>query len=187
MVVALQTFNSEDAGTDDEIYIGLWGTGGGREFPLSSSSHEDFERNAYDLYVLGVDAGWPPFIRSDRSKPGEANDPALVPIDLGSIEYVYVRKQAYGKQEDDDAWRTGLIIVMPYDGATLPLPYPRHRMFYLDAQKGLWFGNEHGHQAWLKESQYTNPGVRSFVDKIDAKAFQPAKSRRLPTRRPRGR
>ena len=45
MVVALKTFNSEDAGTDDEIYLGMWGTGGGREFPLSSPNHDDFERN----------------------------------------------------------------------------------------------------------------------------------------------
>jgi len=44
MVVNLQIVNSEDAGTDDEIYIGFWGARGGREFPLSSKNHDDFAR-----------------------------------------------------------------------------------------------------------------------------------------------
>ena len=169
MVVGLNTVDSDDAGTDDEIYIGLWGTGGGREFPLSSSSHDDFERGASDLYVLGVDPGFG-FRQSDRSKPGEANDPALVPIDLDSIQYVYVRKQAHGTQDDDDAWRLAQVIVLLYDSATLPLP--RHRLFFLDARRGMWFGNEHGHQAWLVESRVSGPDVRGFVDKLGAKAFQ---------------
>lgn len=169
MVVNLITFDSEDAGTDDEIYIGLWGNAGGREFPLSSRDHEDFERGADDIYVLGVDPGFG-FIRSDRSKPGEANDPALVPIDLDSIQYVYVRKQAYGKQEDDDAWRLQRVIVLLYDAHTFPLP--RSRLFFLDARKGMWFGNEHGHQAWLSESLVPRPGVHAFFNRLDAKAFQ---------------
>jgi hypothetical protein len=38
MVVNLVTFDSEDAGTDDEIYIGMWGNGGGR-----GACHEGFE------------------------------------------------------------------------------------------------------------------------------------------------
>jgi hypothetical protein len=184
MVVALNTFDSADAGTDDEIYIGLWGTGGGREFPLSSSGHDDFERGAADLYMVGLDPGFG-FRHSDRSNPGEANDPALVPIDLDSIQYVYVRKQAYGTQQDDNAWRLAQVIVLLYDAATLPLP--RNRMFFLDARKGMWFGNEHGHQAWLLESRVSAPGVRGFVDKLGAKAFRAATSRRPPTRRPRGR
>ena len=171
MVVNLNTFDSEDAGTDDEIYIGLWGNAGGREFPLSSRDHEDFERDADDFYVIGVDPGFGfPLIRSDRSAPGEANDPALVPIDLDSIQYVYVRKQAHGTQDDDDAWRLAQVIVLLYDSATLPLP--RHRLFFLDARRGMWFGNEHGHQAWLVESRVSGPDVRGFVDKLGAKAFQ---------------
>jgi hypothetical protein len=169
MVLNLNTFDSEDAGTDDEIYIGLWGSAGGREFPLSSKDHEDFERGAQDFYVIGVDPGFGfPLIRSDRSAPGEANDPALVPIDLDSIQYVYVRKQAYGTQEDDDAWRLDSVIVLLYDEDTLPLT--RSRLFSLFARKGMWFGNEHGHQAWLSEARF--PGVHNFLNRLDAKASQ---------------
>jgi hypothetical protein len=169
MVVNLVTFDSEDAGTDDEIYIGMWGNSGGREFPLSSSDHEDFERGADDLYVLGADPGFG-FIKSDRSAPGEANDPALVPIDLESIQYVYVRKQAYGKQDEDDAWRLKTVIVLLYDVDTLPLP--RSRLFFLDVRKGMWFGNEHGHQAWLTENRVPHPGVHGFFNRLDANTFQ---------------
>lgn len=169
MVVNLVTFDSEDAGTDDEIYIGLWGNAGGREFPLSSRDHDDFERDADDLYVLGVDPGFG-FRHPDRSAPGEANDPALVPIDLDSIQYVYVRKQAYGKQGDDDAWRLRRVIVLLYDEDTFPLT--QSRIFVLDARKGMWFGNEHGHQAWLSESGVPRPGVHHFFNRLDAKALQ---------------
>ena len=171
ILVNLKTFNSEDAGTDDEIYIGMWGRAGGREFPLSSKDHEDFERNADDFYILGVDPGFGfPLIRSDRSAPGQPNDPALLPIDLNSIEYVYVRKQAYGTGEDDDAWRLEHIIALLYDDSTVPLS--GSRIFSLFARRGLWFGNEHGHQAWLTEPHF--PGVHSFMNRLDAKAAQAA-------------
>ncbi len=169
MVVNLVTFNSEDAGTDDEIYIGMWGNAGGREFPLSSKDHDDFERGADDLYVLGADPGFG-FRRSERAAPGEANDPALVPIDLDSIQYVYVRKQAYGQNDDDDAWRLKRVIVLLYDANTLPLP--RSRLFFLDVEKGMWFGNEHGHQAWLTESRISRRGVHAFLNQLDEKVFQ---------------
>ena len=168
MVVALDTFDSEDAGTDDEIYIGFWGKAGGREFPLSSRDHEDFERNATDLYILGVDPGFGfSLIRSDRSAPGEDNDPALVPVDLNSIEYVYVRKQAYGTQQDDNAWRLESVIVLLYEQATVPLNQPR--LFSLFTEKGMWFGNEHGHQAWLSEVGGGGPDAQTLMKRLEAK------------------
>ncbi|MGK6307408.1 hypothetical protein [Variovorax sp. DT-64] len=167
MLVNLHTFDSEDAGTDDEIYIGMWGNAGGREFPLSSKDHEDFDRGANDFYLLGVDPGFGfPLIRSDRSAPGEPNDPALLPVDLASIQYLYVRKQAYGRQRDDDAWRLESVIALLYDDAAVPLS--GSRLFSLFARKGLWFGNEHGHQAWLSEARFS--GVHSFMNQLDAKA-----------------
>ena len=169
MVVNLKTFDSGDAGTDDEIYIGFWGRGGGREIPLSSRNHDDFERGADDFYIVGVDPGFGfPLLRSERSAPGEANDPALVPIDLASIDYVYVRKQAYGTGQADNAWRLESVIVLLYDDATVPLSGAR--LFSLFAERGMWFGNEHGHQAWLSESQ--RPGVVGFMNRLDATAAQ---------------
>lgn len=168
MIVNLKTFNSDDAETDDEIYIGLWGTGGGREFPLSSSDHEDFDRGADDFYILGVDPGFGfGLIRSDGTSPGEDNDPALVPIELESIQYVYVRKQAYGTQHDDDAWRLDSAIVLLYEQDTLPLN--QTRLFSLFTPKGQWFGNEHGHQAWLSERR--NPDTQNLLKRFSTKIY----------------
>lgn len=148
--VSLNTFKSEDAETDDEIYLGMWGTGGGREFPLSSRDHDDFERGAQDMYILGVEPGFGfSMHRPERSAPGEDNDPALVPIELGTIQYVYLRKQAYGTGEADNAWRLDSAIVMLFEQETVPLNQPR--LFSLFTPKGQWLGNEHGHQVWLPE------------------------------------
>jgi hypothetical protein len=169
MVVNLVTSDIEDAETDDEIYIGLWGTAGGREFPLSAKDHDDFERGADDLYVLGADPGFG-FRRSERAAPGEANDPARVPIDLASVQYVYIRKQAYGQGGDDNAWNLQRVIVLLYDADTLPLPHSR--LFFLDVEKGMWFGNEHGHNAWLSESGFSRGRTtRHFLGRLNAKAF----------------
>jgi len=179
MLVNLKTFNSEDAGTDDEIYIGMWGRAGGREFPLSNKDHDDFERGADDFYVVGVDPGFGfTLLRSDRSAPGQANDPALLPIDLSTIEYVYVRKQAYGQEEDDDAWRLEHAIVLLYDDLAVPLS--GSRLFSIFARKGLWFGNEHGHQAWLTEARF--PGVHHFMNRLDALAGSAPGKKTVPPR-----
>lgn len=172
LIVSLQTFDGEDSGTDDEIYIGYWGTSGGREFPLSSPNHDDFGQGQRDSYILGVDPGFGiSFFRPVHSAPGRDNDPARVPIPLGSIQYVYIRKQAYGRGEDDDAWRLSSVTVLLYDVESVPLP--RTRLFALDVPKGMWFGNEHGHQAWLTEFDFQN-GARDFVDRLGDKVFQAA-------------
>ena len=169
MLVYLATDISKEAQTNDEVYIGLWGRGGGREFPLSATDHKDFHQGN-DTYVLGANPGLGELVQSDRSKPGEANDPALVPIDLDSIQYVYVRKQAYGMGNADNAWRLATAIVTLYDEIGLPLPGPR--MFVLNVPKGMWLGNEHGHQAWLTESRIWRPAVvNTFVGRFE-KAFQ---------------
>jgi hypothetical protein len=164
--VSLNTFKSEDAETDDEIYLGMWGTGGGREFPLSSKNHDDFERGAQDMYILGVDPGFGfTMLRPERSAPGEPNDPALVPIDMGTIQYVYLRKQAYGTGQADNAWRLDSAIVMLFEQETVPLNQPR--LFSLFTPKGQWFGNEHGHQVWLPE--FRGPDARKLMGRLESK------------------
>src|SRR6185369_6721274 len=179
IVVDLKTFNSEDAGTDDEIYLGMWGAAGGREFPLSSPNHDDFERNAEDFYLLGHDPGFGfSMHHPSRSETGQPNDPALLPIDLNSIQYVYLRKQAYGQDEDDDAWKLDHVNVLLYDDPTVPLS--ASRLFSLYVRPGLWMGNEHGHQVWLTETKM--PGVLNFFKRVDARQ---AAAKSIITPRPR--
>ena len=71
-----------------------------------------------------------------------------------------------GTQDDDDAWRLASVIVLLYDEDAIPLT--QSRQFALIARSGMWFGNEHGHQAWLSEARM--PGVVGFMNRLDAKA-----------------
>jgi hypothetical protein len=168
MVVSLTTDPADDSKTDEQLYVGLWGTGGGREFPLRSRDFDEgnFAAGTTRVFLLG----WlPPSAKptegrqSDRTDPGEANDPALLPIELDDVEYVYLRKQAVGDEsDDDDAYQLSKIEVDLFGtatGATSPTystaKTPEKR-FVLDPP-GLWFGNEHGHQAWLEEKRVEQP------------------------------
>jgi hypothetical protein len=165
ILVYLVTGDSENASTDDQIYLGMWGNSGGREFPLSDSSSGvggSFIPGGF-MYVLGMDPtvdgpervdaqqAFHPrpidfLLRSDRSLPGEANDPGLfTDMSLDTISTVYVRKQAYGTGGDDDAWQLTGIAVFLWESAG------SYRLFSLFPPSGLWFGNEFGHQAWLIE------------------------------------
>ena len=48
----------------------------------------------------------------------------------------------------------------------------RAAFFYLNvAGKGMWLGNEHGHQVWLSESRLSPPTVHAFIDRFE-KAFK---------------
>jgi hypothetical protein len=48
-----------DSITRDEIYIGFWGTRGGREFPLSAGDGDGFQAGL-ERYTLGSDFGGGP-------------------------------------------------------------------------------------------------------------------------------
>ena len=52
--VTLTTAATENAGTDDHLYIGVVGTGGGREFPLDDPDWDDFEIEEPIRYKLGA-------------------------------------------------------------------------------------------------------------------------------------
>jgi hypothetical protein len=153
MLAQVATFNDENAETDDEVYLGMWGKAGGREFPLSSSPYtKNFQRGVETEYQLGVNVIGQSAVYSDHSAPGEQNDPAGIPIDLSSIDYVYLRKQAYGTGGDDDAWHLLRAIVVIYDTQTYPTqPGSQYREFSVHPPNGVWLANEFGHQVWLTE------------------------------------
>ncbi|WP_160093670.1 PLAT/LH2 domain-containing protein [Rhodococcus sp. T7] len=146
MLVELQTHSESGSGTDDHLYIGIFGTDGGREFPLDSPS-DDFEAGSHITYVLGeTPASQPDWRRPNFSEPGGRCDPAGLGIDLDSVQQVYIRKQARGfTTSDDDAYQLDLVRVILQAGN-------ESRAFILPTTgaKGLWLGNEFGHQAWLR-------------------------------------
>ncbi|MGV9821776.1 PLAT/LH2 domain-containing protein [Nocardia xishanensis] len=146
MLVELSTHANRNSGTDDHLYIGVYGTDGGREFPLDAPG-DDFETGTRVTYVLGdVPETLPEWRRPNFSEPGGPCDPAALHIDLDSVEQVYIRKQAKGfGDSDDDAYQLDTVRVVLRagdDGRAFILPTP--------GSKGLWFGNEYGHQAWLR-------------------------------------
>ena len=172
IVVTLTTDPADDSKTAEQLYVGLWGTSGGREFPLRSRDFDEagnFAPGTTRVFLLG----WLPTSaaptegrQSDRTDPGQANDPALIPIELDDVEYVYLKKQATGEEsDDDDAYQLSRIEVdlfgtSPTATSTSSTAHvtantPEKR-FVLDPP-GLWFGNEHGHQAWLKEVRKEQP------------------------------
>jgi hypothetical protein len=175
MIVSLTTDPGADSNTHDQLYVGLWGTGGGREFTLASSKSEpdgfggdNFAAGTMRVFLLG---DLPSVTRptegrqSDRSENGETNDPNRLEIALDEVQYVYLRKQAYGaKVDEDDAYRLTRISVDLFGTettgsgtatSTTTAKTPEKR-FELEA-RALWLGNEFGHQVWLKEEEVPVP------------------------------
>ena len=85
MIVTLLTELADDSATKEQLYVGLWGTGGGREFPLRSKGFDaaggSFAAGWTRVFKLGDFAGvvTPPEGReSHHAGKGEPNDPGLV-------------------------------------------------------------------------------------------------------------
>ncbi|MDN5872528.1 MAG: hypothetical protein L0H73_17685 [Nitrococcus sp.] len=151
ILVYLVTHQDSDSGTDDWIYLGLWGTDGGREFPLASDQIDDFETSSARYYHLGrVPPGELPSdaVRPHQTAPGEANDPEPLDIELNSVQHVYLRKAEYGSYPDgDNAYKLGYVYVALYGVSERPA---RTFNLLIPENKGLWLANGNGHRAWLK-------------------------------------
>lgn len=142
MVVMLETESDTYAGTDEHLYIGVVGTGGGREFPLDVHGFNDFEKGTNVKYWLGDvwDGGALAGAKNPwESKTGDWNDPGKFDIDLDKVTHVYLRKQSY--KANDDAWKMAFVVVTLYG------PSPQKRTF--KSTKEMWLGNEYGLQLWL--------------------------------------
>lgn len=146
--VTLETHSDADSGTNDMIYIGVVGSGGGREFPLASPEINDFETGTDITYVLGtihesVPSGSqvPVF-----AAPGQQNDPAGFRMELSDVDHVYIRKQGDRSFREDNAYQLDSVVVELY---ARQIDTPDKRTFR--ASNNLWLGNEFGAQAWLHE------------------------------------
>ena len=146
ILVRLRTKDQSGAGTDDHVYIGVAGTGGGREFPLDVRRFNDFEAGSDvkywfgDVWEGGVLSG---ARRPFRSEPNDRNDPAWFRIELDEVNQVYVRKQGDNTTAGDDAWKMDYIEINLYGASS------QKRTF--STGNDLWFGNEYGRTAWLPE------------------------------------
>ncbi len=144
MLIKLKTDKESGAGTNDPIYIGVVGSGGGSEFPLDVMGFKDFEKGSDVKYWLGD--VWEGVALKDAKNPFQAhkwNNPDIRDIDLDKVDYVYLRKHSSKGGVGDDAWKMESVEVTLYGQE------PSKRTFY---KKGnLWLANEYGLQVWLKE------------------------------------
>jgi hypothetical protein len=152
-----------DPGSDDNLYIGVVGTGGGREFPLASTE-DDFEPGTQTFILGQVWEGYlPPVSVPFGSKPGENNDPALVPLDVDRVNFVYLRKTGTLRGGDtyesgdkgDDAYRLQEASVALYG-----LSPPSKRLFTFSitapppgTDPSVWIGSEFGLVIYLQEQR----------------------------------
>ncbi len=148
MVVKLRTSGAANEGTDDQIYIGVVGTGGGREFPLEDPDFNDFEKGSDVTYALGT--VWDgvaisaPGVKNPRFSGGtDWNSPRRYRIELNDVTHVYIRKGGTRKSDDDDRYAFDEVEVTLY-GAN-----PQSRTF--GTTRNMRLANEHGLQIWLPE------------------------------------
>ncbi|MDJ0626671.1 MAG: PLAT/LH2 domain-containing protein [Rhodobacter sp.] len=143
--VRLKTADVSDAGADVDIYVGIFGTGGGGEFPLDVANFNDFERGQEDRYWFGN--VWEGTLLTDARQPfqsqgGEWNAPDTRDIDLDLVEYVYLRKRD-AFEDRDDHWQLDEVEVFLYGD------HPVKRRFRKVGN--VWLGKKYGSQVWLGE------------------------------------
>ncbi len=176
MLVELSTSAIPGAGTDQHIYIGVQGTGGGREFPLANARIDDFEEGDTIRYWLGevwdgtlLDGAVPP----DMSTGLSANAPKAFSIDLDKVNSVYIRKQGQPGHKSDDAYRFDAVEVTLYGH------YPIRRSW--STNNSLWLGNEFGLTAWLPEEREVRipapPGLTWIPELVLGRASEPPAAR----------
>jgi len=143
MVVNLKTKTGAYSGTDDMIYVGVVGKKGGSEFPLDVAGFDDFEPGLVKYWLGTV---WDGTALEGAKNPYKAfswNDPEGRHIGLKKVDYVYLRKRSYKK--DDDAWKMDSVTVTLYG------PSPEKRTFMKTGD--IWLGKEYGLTVYLKEVQ----------------------------------
>jgi hypothetical protein len=144
MLVRLKTKDEPGAGTKDQIYVGVVGSGGGSEFPLDVPGFKDFGKGSDIKYWFGD--VWDGVALKDAKNPFQAhkwNDPEHRLIDVEKVDYVYIRKHSAKTGVDDDAWKMDEVEVILY-GDT-----PEKRIFFKGGD--IWLANEYGLQVWLRE------------------------------------
>lgn len=148
ITVGLKTGPGVWSGTDDHIYVGIIGKGGGREFPLDVKGYDDFEPGTYASYLLGTvwavdQQAAKKALHPFESSLGDWNDPNKWEIDLQKIDYVYLRKAGSRSGSDDDMYEMEEVEVVLYG------VYPNSRHFKHAGTVRL--ANEYGLQIFLLE------------------------------------
>jgi hypothetical protein len=135
VMVYLVTGSGRYAGTDDLVYLGVYGPEGGREFALDVDEFNDWERDSTNLYKFGPGgAGMDPRTAEDELYNISISNP--------DVTHVYLRKQGDRRRDNDDYWELSEAeVYLFHRGGS--------RFFSLPGTARL--GNEYGHKVWLEE------------------------------------
>ena len=150
IVVNLKTSDGDKDGTDDNMYIGVAGTGGGREFPLGTNNFDDYEKGSDVTYALGV--VWDgvaisdPEVKNPRfSTNNDVNDPSHSNLVLSEVNQVYIRKAGTRKSDGDDRHEFDSLRVTLYGSSA------ESRTFETVTRGRTILSNLTGLQIWLRE------------------------------------
>ncbi|XCN73075.1 MAG: PLAT/LH2 domain-containing protein [Candidatus Electrothrix aestuarii] len=146
MVVNLKTKNDNGAGTNEHIYVGVFGKGGGSEFPLDVANFDDFEKGSDVKYRLGDVWDGSALTGAKKTRSSDSsNNPRHRHIDLDKVDYVYLRKaEDKPNESEDDGWKMDSVEVTLYGSNG-----PAKRVFCKN--EDIWLAKENGLQVWLKE------------------------------------
>ncbi len=148
MTVEFRTGDELFAGTDDNLYVGVSGRGGGREFAVDVRLFDDHEQGSDVFYRFGE--VWDAALLERRAiltayEADGWNSPRRLPMLLSDVEQVYVRKAGTRQGDSDDAWMlTGACVTLYGDRR------PALRRF--ESAGPIWLGNEFGEKLWLVEA-----------------------------------
>lgn len=146
MIVRLVTDKEKWAGTNDYMYIGVYGKGGGREFPLDVKDFRDFQQGSDIRYHLGTvwdGAALNGTMKPAGSKPGQKNDPLWHSVELDKVDYVYIRKSGDRTKTADDRYRLEYVEVTLYG--------PPHISRSFVERSDIYFANETGQICYIPE------------------------------------
>lgn len=153
--------------TEDALYLGVYGSSGGREFPLDVQGYEEFQPGEDVKLNIGGLCHWQanqnPHIVT-ASTGGAANDPAIDNIDLDSVEFVYLRKNLGSAQGLDDELKLSRADVWLCDGS---------KERYFSKSVRMFFGYEYGAKHWLVgRSAGDHPVVKRCHAKVVLSSIQ---------------
>ena len=142
IVLQVKTGSKNWSGTDDWVYLGVFGTNGGREFCLDSAAN-DFESGSDVHYVIGADSD---IGTGEKRVPLNAGLNAFQSNKIGLTEVtsVYLRKQGNQDADVDDAWEVETAFVYMFNSKDAFT-----RVFVSRGRTSLEI--ESGLQVWLAE------------------------------------
>lgn len=152
IVVEATVARRAEAGTDDRLYVGLHGSGGG-ELSLNTPQ-DDWEPGEPVRIILGEprSGNFSAFHQAHKSEPGGMNDPARWAMNTDSLDNVSFRKSGPWNLNDDDLLELedARVSVRAHDGSSQDLVIIDFSLLTIPNSPNIFLGNEVGLQKYLK-------------------------------------